>query len=171
MAARFLGDKFGFRSGILSTVQRPDRVDRAVGCAIRFVLEERADVWQLAARPAINALPFAPFGDRQHTRHRPSNPGTPGICSFISHTQEHTPTTPKVQAQFQRCLKTAKVSYKFQIYARFSFNIRIGIPNIQCIPFQGSKFPPRPCEDFRRCWPIDETISVCPIHEVDEFLV
>jgi hypothetical protein len=97
MAARILGNKFGFRSGVFSTVQRADRVDRAVGCAVGFVLEERADVRQLAARPAIDALAFAPFGNGQHTRHGPSNPGAPRICSFISHTQEHTPTAPKVQ--------------------------------------------------------------------------
>jgi hypothetical protein len=65
MTTGFLGDKFGFRSGVFSTVQRADGVDRAVGCAVGFVLEERADVRQFAARSAIDALPCAPFGDGQ----------------------------------------------------------------------------------------------------------
>ena len=44
MAARILGDKFGFRSGVFSAIERPDGVDRAVGCAVGFILEEWADV-------------------------------------------------------------------------------------------------------------------------------
>ena len=97
MAARFLGDKFGLRPGVFSAVQRTDRVNRAIGCVVGFILEKRADVRQLTACPAIDALPFTPFGDGQHGRKRPSNPGAPRIGSFISHAQEHTPTTPKHQ--------------------------------------------------------------------------
>jgi hypothetical protein len=99
MAARILGDEFGFRSRIFSTVQWTNGVDRAVGCAVGFVVEEWTDVRQLAARPAIDALAFAPFGDGQHARHGPSDPGPPGIGLSIHHTKEHTPLTRKDQAR------------------------------------------------------------------------
>ena len=113
MAARLSSDEFGFGSRIFSTVQRSNEVDRAVRCAVGFVLEKRADVRQLAARPAIDALPFTSFGDGQHTRHSPSDPGPPGIGLSIHHAKEHTPLTRKDQARFWIVLETDTPGYWF----------------------------------------------------------
>ena len=98
MAARLLGDKFRFCSGVFSTVQRTNQVNATVRCTIGFVLEEWTDVRQLAARPAVDALPFATLRDGQHGRKGPSDSGTPGVRLSVDHAKEHTPTAWKCQA-------------------------------------------------------------------------
>jgi len=107
MPARLLGDEFRFCSWIFSTVQRANWVDRAVGCAVRFVLEKWTDIWQFAARPTVDALAFASFRDGQHGRKGPSDSGTPGIHSSISHVEEHTLTAWKYQAPIREMPKVS----------------------------------------------------------------
>jgi hypothetical protein len=62
-----------FRLGpwVFSAVQRSNRVNGTKQLIIRRELQEWADVRQFAARPAIYALAFASFGDRQYCRNGP----------------------------------------------------------------------------------------------------
>jgi hypothetical protein len=101
MPACVLGNVLGLRPGILPAVQRANRVDRAVGSSVGFVLEEQADVGQLAAGAAIDTTPFTPFRNGQDARQGPLHFGTPGIRSFSGHVREYTSLTQENQAGIQ----------------------------------------------------------------------
>ena len=98
MPACFLGDEFEFRSWIFSTIQWTNCIDGTVGCTIRFVFEKWADVWQLAARSAIDALTFTLLRYGQYRSTSPSDSGTPCIRLSIRHVKEHTLIAKKFQA-------------------------------------------------------------------------
>jgi hypothetical protein len=75
---------FQFGSWVFSAVQRSNGVNGTEHFIIRRDFQERADVRQFAARPAIDALAFAPFGDGQYCREGPFYFGKPCIL-IISH--------------------------------------------------------------------------------------
>jgi hypothetical protein len=102
MPARVLGNVLGLRPGIFPAVQRANRVDRAIGSSVGFVLEEQADVGQLAAGAAIDTTPFTPFRNGQDARQGPLHFGTPGIRSFSGHVREYTSSEHKSQGGIQQ---------------------------------------------------------------------
>jgi hypothetical protein len=81
VTARLLSDKFRFGSWVFPAIQRAKMVDGAEYFAVRRIFNERADVWQFAARSAVYALAFAPFGDGQYRCEGPFCFGKP--CIFI----------------------------------------------------------------------------------------
>jgi hypothetical protein len=85
VAACVLSDELRFGSRIFSTIIRTNPVDGTEGFAVAVAFEERADIRQFAARPAINALTFASLGDRQYRRKGPFGSGNPGIPVFVCH--------------------------------------------------------------------------------------
>ena len=84
VTTRLLSDKFRFGSRVFPAVKRANRVNAAENFAVRRKFDERADVRQFAARPAIDALAFAPFGDGQYRRKGSFCFGKPCIL-IISH--------------------------------------------------------------------------------------
>ena len=92
---------FRFGSWVFSAVQRSNRVNGTNHFIIRRDLQERADVRQFAASPAIYALALSIFGNGQHGRKGPFDFCTPGIRLSIIHAGEHTIKTSKSQASIR----------------------------------------------------------------------
>jgi hypothetical protein len=72
---------FRFGSWVFSAIQRSNGVNGTEHFIIRRDFQERADVRQFAARSAMYALAFTPFGDRQYCREGSFCFGKP--CIFI----------------------------------------------------------------------------------------
>jgi len=72
---------------VFSAIQGANRINRTDGLVVRREFQERADVGQFAARPAIYAPACAFFGDGQYGSKGPSCFGKPGI--FIMHVLPH----------------------------------------------------------------------------------
>ena len=64
--ARFFRNELRFGSRVFPAVERTNGVNGTERLVIRAVLEKGTDVRQLAARAAVDALPFALFRDGQY---------------------------------------------------------------------------------------------------------
>ena len=85
MSACIRRNKFGFCSGIFSTVQWSNCVDRTVRLSVGRTSEEMTGIGQVAAGAAMHTLSTAPGGNRQHRGTSSFCLRGPGISFFVSH--------------------------------------------------------------------------------------
>ena len=85
VSAHIRRDMLGFSAGVFAAVQGTNRIDGTVDLAVSVGLDEPADVGQLAAGSTVVALALASLRNRQRTRERSLELGSPSIPFVVRH--------------------------------------------------------------------------------------